>query len=126
MRWKTLHRLGQPRESFERRLTQAVKCLPNASRGGAAGTGCNCSRGCPRKRLEDIERQIELVFSADYGRQLGAGCWEDSRLKILGVFGLCWSNCTRVHLWDDCISILGQISLREYEALHMPLQFSKV
>ncbi|KAG6549272.1 hypothetical protein Mapa_009258 [Marchantia paleacea] len=83
----------------------------------------------PRERLnlsKDIGGQIRLVFSADYGRQLSAGCWEDSRLKILGVLGLCWSNCTRVHLSDDCISILGQISLREYEALHMPLQSSKV
>ncbi|KAG6542279.1 hypothetical protein Mapa_016308 [Marchantia paleacea] len=83
----------------------------------------------PPERLnlsKDIEGQIRLVFSADYGRQLSAGCWEDSRLKILGVLGLCWSNCTRVHLWDDCIHVLGQISLREYEALHMPLQSSKV
>ncbi|KAG6551196.1 hypothetical protein Mapa_007432 [Marchantia paleacea] len=83
----------------------------------------------PRERLnlsEDTKRQIELVFSEDCGRQLSAGCWEDSRLKILGVLGLCWSNCTLVHLFYDCVSILGQISLREYEALHMPLRSSKV
>ncbi|KAG6542271.1 hypothetical protein Mapa_016300 [Marchantia paleacea] len=83
----------------------------------------------PREWLnlsDDIIRQIRLVFSEDYGRELSAGCWEDSRLKILGVLGLCWSKCTSVHLRDDCIRFLGQISLREYEALHMPLQSSKV
>ncbi|KAG6542282.1 hypothetical protein Mapa_016311 [Marchantia paleacea] len=83
----------------------------------------------PRERLNlsgDIIRQIELVFSEDYGRELSAGCWEDSRLKILGVLGLCWSNCTCVDPRFDCIPFLGQISLREYEALHLPLQSSKV
>ncbi|KAG6542295.1 hypothetical protein Mapa_016324 [Marchantia paleacea] len=83
----------------------------------------------PPERLNlsfDIWRQIKLVFSEDYGRQLSAGCWEDSRLKILGALGLCWSNCTQVHLWKDCIHFLGQISLREYKALHKPLQSSKV
>ncbi|KAG6542755.1 hypothetical protein Mapa_015830 [Marchantia paleacea] len=82
----------------------------------------------PRERLNlsgEIIRQITLVFSEDYGRELSAGCWEDSRLKILGVLGLCWSNCTRANLRDDCILFLSQISLREYEALHMPLQSSK-
>ncbi|KAG6548760.1 hypothetical protein Mapa_009770 [Marchantia paleacea] len=83
----------------------------------------------PREKLnlpEDIKGQIRLVFSEDYWRRLSAGCREDSRLKILDGLGMCWSNCTRVNLWGDCVYILGQISLREYEALHMPLQSSKV
>ncbi|KAG6552414.1 hypothetical protein Mapa_005975 [Marchantia paleacea] len=117
LQWKTLHRLGQASfKCFPRLSTYCWNWMPLLAR-------------CSRQRLnlsEDIERQTELGLSDDHGRQLSAVCCEDSRLRIRGVLGLCWSNCTLVHLLCDCASILGQISLREYEALHMPQQSSKV